>query len=60
MGHDYDEIALASDFASVQWFPVGDYPYLIFFQHNETTLSVLTIPYAGEDLPERLRKKWSE
>ena len=26
MGHDYDKIALAQDFASVQWFPVGEPP----------------------------------
>lgn len=58
MGRDYDQIALAPDFAAVQWFPVGDSLYLIFFKHDETTLSVLSIPYAGQDLPDRLRESW--
>ena len=57
MGRDYSELALREELRSLQWFPVRDFPYLIFWTHDATSLFVWAVPHAHSDLPERLRER---
>ncbi len=60
MGHDYGEIALRAELADLQWFPLRGFPYLVFWTHDGTTLSVWSVVEAHRDLPRLLRERFRE
>ena len=60
MGKDYREIALRAELAELQWFPLREFPYIIFWTHDERTLSVWSVAQAHQDLPKVLTERFSE
>lgn len=41
-----------------RFFPVGHFPYLVFFTHDDQRLRVYGIVYAAMDLPQIFRERW--
>lgn len=60
MGKDYREIAIRAEFSELQWAPLRDFPYLIFWTHDQTALSVWGVVEAHQDLPRVLTERWGE
>lgn len=43
-----------------QFFPLGKFPYLLFFTTDESTLRVYGLVYESMDLPAVFRKRWRD
>lgn len=57
MGHDAAIQTHPRQF-QFQFFPLSDFPYLVFFTHDDQTLHVYGVVYAAMDLPRVFRERW--
>ena len=58
MGRNYADVATRTELANVQWFPLRDFPYLVFWSHDSEQVSVWAVAEAHQDLPAILRKRF--
>ncbi len=54
MGRNYDGVALRPELSDLQWFPLRDFPYIVFWTYDRETIYVWLIEHASQDLPEIL------
>jgi plasmid stabilization system protein ParE len=57
MGHN-TAIPTHPRLGKFQFFPLSDFPYLVFFTHDDQTLRVYGVVYAAMDLPRIFRERW--